>query len=107
MNDPQLDEFELWFKSQIANTLDDDATFTHQVLVKVSALQVETANDTEKWTVASWLVCMLSVATLLTQSLSQIETESLSGPVLQSLLLVCILLLVSWQCQARWMREFE
>jgi hypothetical protein len=107
MNDPQLDEFELWFKSQIANTLEDDATFTHQVLVKVGASQAQTANDLEKWTVTSWLVCMLSVATLLTQSLGQIETETMSGPVLQSLLLVCILLLASWQCQARWMREFE
>lgn len=107
MNDPQLDEFEHWFKSQIANTSVDDAAFTHQVLVKVNASQVQTTNDSEKWTVISWLVCMLSVATLLTQSLGQIQIETLSGPILKSLLLVCILLLASWQCQARWMREFE
>lgn len=107
MNDPQLDEFEIWFKNQIAATLKEDPNFTHQVLQKVAVAQIDIENDTEQWTRMSWLFCVLGTAILLMQSLVHIEPESLSGPVLQSLGLIGVLLLASWQCQDGWVRNIE
>lgn len=107
MNDPELHDFENWFKNQLTQTLAEDEDFSRQILSKIAATQRDDPIESDPWTNLSWLVCMISVATLLLQSLSQIETETLSGPVLQSLSLVGVLWLVSWQYQARWLREFE
>lgn len=107
MNDPELHDFENWFKDQLTQTLAEDEDFTRKILSKIEATQRDEVIESDTWTNLSWLVCMISVATLLLQSLSQIETETLSGPVLQSLGLVGVLWLVSWQWQSKWLREFE
>ena len=107
MNDPQLDDFEVWFKKQIASNLPEDAHFTSQVLTKLAASQKHSRSNSETWTSLSWLVCMVAVATVLMQFLSQIDTETLSGPILESLALILVLLLASWQCQVKLALEFE
>ncbi len=107
MNDPQLDEFEDWFKKQIASNLPEDAHFTSQVLTKVAASQNHSRSDSETWTSLSWMVCMVAAATVLMQFLIQIDTETLSGPILESLALILVLLLASWQFQIKLPLEFE
>jgi hypothetical protein len=50
---------------------------------------------------------MVAAATVLMQFLSQIDTETLSGPILESLALILVSLLASWQCQVKLALEFE
>jgi hypothetical protein len=107
MNEPQLDEFEIWFKNQISGMLQEDEHFTQAVLQKVAVTQTAATQDTDNWTSVSWLFCVLGIAILLMQSLTHIEPEPLAGPVLQSLGLVGALLLASWQCQAGWVQIID
>jgi hypothetical protein len=50
---------------------------------------------------------MVAAATVLMQFLIQIDTETLSGPILESLALILVLLLASWQFQIKLPLEFE
>lgn len=107
MKDPELEKFETWLKDQIENSLEDDAFFTQKVLAKIESTTSHSAIDSENWTVVSWLLCMVALGTLLMHSLNQIQPETLTGPVLESLTLLVILTLASWQCQSHWSRQFE
>jgi hypothetical protein len=51
---------------------------------------------------ASLLVCLVAFGTLLIQSLSQINPLLLSGPILESFLLLVAMMAVSWQFQTYW-----
>ena len=107
MKDPELEKFEIWLKDQIENSLEKDAFFTQQVLAKIVNTPSHSVIDSENWTIVSWLLCMVALGTLLMQSLNQIQPETLTGPVLESLVLLFVLALASWQCQAHWNSEFE
>jgi hypothetical protein len=107
MKDPELEKFEIWLKDHIENSLEEDAFFTQQVLAKIENTPSHSVIDSENWTIVSWLLCMVALGTLLMQSLNQIQPETLTGPVLESLALLVVLALASWQCQAHWNSEFE
>ena len=107
MKDPELEKFENWLKDHIENSLDEDVFFTQRVLAKIDNMPSHSAIDSENWTVVSWLLCMVALGTLLMQSLNQIQPETLTGPVLESLTLLVVLALAGWQCQAHWNSEIE
>jgi hypothetical protein len=110
MNDHQLQHFESWLKEELfaLAPLDDD--FSQQVIAKIETAQFQTTQleavasqrTTERWNMVSLLVCMVAFGTLLIQSLSQIDTLLLSGPILESLLLLVAMMAVSWQFQTNW-----
>jgi hypothetical protein len=110
MNDNNLQHFESWLKEELRALEPLDDGFSQQVIAKIETAQFQTAQleavasqrTTERWNMVSLLVCMVAFGTLLIQSLSQIDTLLLSGPILESLLLLVAMMAVSWQFQTYW-----
>lgn len=110
MNDHQLQHFESWLKEELCALEPLDEGFSQQVMAKIETAQFQTAQleavasqrTTERWNMASLLVCLVAFGTLLIQSLSQINPLLLSGPILESLLLLVAMMAVSWQFQTYW-----
>jgi hypothetical protein len=105
MNDNQLQHFESWLKEELCAIAPLDDGFSQQVMAKIETAQLEAVasqRTTERWNMISLLVCMAAFGTLLIQSLSQINTLLLSGPILESLLLLVAMIAVSWQFQKYW-----
>ncbi len=115
MNDHQLQHFESWLKEELCALEPLDEGFSQQVMAKIETAQFQMAQfqmaqleavasqrTTERWNMVSLLVCIVAFGTLLVQSLSQIDTLLLSGPILESLLLLVAMMAVSWQLQAYW-----
>jgi hypothetical protein len=105
MNDKQLQHFESWLKEELCALEPLDDGFSQQVMAKIETAQLEAVasqRTTERWNMASLLVCIVAFGTLLIQSLSQINTVLLSGPILESLLLLVAMMAVSWQFQKYW-----
>lgn len=110
MNDHQLQHFESWLKEELCALAPLDDGFSQQVMAKIETAQFQTAQleavasqrTTERWNMASLLVCLVAFGTLLIQSLSQINPLLLSGPILESLLLLVAMMAVSWQFQTYW-----
>ena len=110
MNDHQLQHFESWLKEELCALEPLDEGFSQQVMAKIEVAQIQTAQleavasqrTTERWNMASLLVCLVAFGTLLIQSLSQINPLLLSGPILESLLLLVAMMAVSWQFQTYW-----
>ena len=110
MNDHPLQYFESWLKEEISALAPLDDGFSEQVMAKIERAQFQTAQleavasqrTTERWNMVSLLVCIVAFGTLLVQSLSQIDTLLLSGPILESLLLLVAMMAVSWQFQTYW-----
>ena len=105
MNDHQLQHFESRLKAELSALAPLDDGFSQQVMAQIRLTQFETVasqRTTERWNMASLLVSMVAFGTLLIQSLSQINTLLLSGPILESLLLLVAMMAVSWQFQKYW-----
>jgi hypothetical protein len=105
MNDSGLENFETWFKEELKALEPLDAGFSQQVLAKTKincAANASTQRTTAGWNTASLLVCTVAIGTLLLQTLSQIDAELLSGPILESLVLLVSIMAASWQCQKFW-----
>lgn len=105
MNDSGLENFETWFKEELKALAPLDAGFSQQVLAKThikNPVNASSQRTTAWWNMASLLFCAVAIGTLLLQSLSQIDTVLLSGPILESLVLLVAMMATSWQCQKFW-----
>jgi hypothetical protein len=103
MNDNHLQHFESRLKEELCALAPLDDGFSKNVMAKIQTAQLDavaTQRATERWNIASLLVCLVAFGTLLIQSLSQINTLLMSGPILESLLLLVAMMAVSWQLAA-------
>lgn len=99
MEDRSNPVFDLWLKDQIALIQLDDSKFTQQVLEKIQASELETATPSERWTNGSWMLCVVMLGSILAQYLAQIDTDTFTGPVAESLILFIAMSGAAWQCQ--------
>jgi hypothetical protein len=99
MEDHSNPVFDLWLKDQIALIQLDDSKFTQQVLEKIQASELETATPSERWTNGSWMLCVVMLGSILAQYLAQIDTDTFTGPVAESLILFIAMSGAAWQCQ--------
>jgi len=99
MEDQSNPVFDLWLKDQIALIQLDDSKFTQQVLIKIQASELETATPSERWTNGSWMLCVVMLGSILAQYLAQIDTDTFTGPVAESLILFIAMSGAAWQCQ--------
>lgn len=99
MEDQSNPVFDLWLKDQIALIQLDDNKFTQQVLIKIQASELETATPSERWTNGSWMLCVVMLGSILAQYLAQIDTDTFTGPVAESLILFIAMSGAAWQCQ--------
>jgi hypothetical protein len=95
-NDP-AQEFDIWLRNEISLIRLDDSQFSEQVLKKIHSNQTATAFDW--WTAWSWILCALTLASVLVQLLTQIDIDSLTGPIVESLILLIAITGATWQCQ--------
>ena len=102
MEDPVNQKFDLWLKDEIALIQLDDIKLTQQVLIKIQSTQIETALLSETWAVWSWVLCAMTLGSLLAQYLTKIDTYTLTGPVVESLILLVAMMGAAWQCQCTW-----
>ena len=99
MEDHSNPVFDLWLKDQIALIQLGDSKFTQQVLEKIQASELETATPSERWTNGSWMLCVVMMGSILAQYLAQIDTDTFTGPVAESLILFIAMSGAAWQCQ--------
>ena len=95
MPDHPVQEFDIWLRNEISLIQLDDSQFSKQVLKKIHSNQ--TAFDW--WTVWSWILCALTLASVLVQLLTQIDIDTLTGPIVESLILLIAITGATWQCQ--------
>jgi hypothetical protein len=48
---------------------------------------------------AFWILCAMTLGSLLAQYLTKIDTDTLTGPVVESLILLVAMMGAAWQCQ--------
>ena len=99
MEDQSNPVFDLWLKDQIALIQLDDSKFTQQLLIKIHASELVTATPSERWTNGSWMLCVVMLGSILAQYLAQIDTDTFTGPVAESLILFIAMSGAAWQCQ--------
>jgi hypothetical protein len=97
MPDHPVQEFDIWLRNEISLIQLDDSQFSKQVLKKIHSNQTATAFDW--WTVWSWILCALTLASVLVQLLTQIDIDTLTGPIVESLILLIAITGATWQCQ--------
>ena len=102
MEGPLNQKFDLWLKDEIALIQLDDIKLTQKVLKKIQSTQIETASPSETWTDWSWILCAMTLGSLLAQYLTKIDPDTLTGPVVESLILLVAMMGAAWQCQRTW-----
>jgi hypothetical protein len=95
----QQENFELWFKKEISTIQIEDAKFTTNVLRKIQAKHQKSMVAPDTWTVWSWFFCSVCLGSLLFQMLIQIDTDALTGPVAECLILLLAMKATIWQYQ--------
>lgn len=105
MEDQPNPMFDLWLKDQIELIQLDDSTFTQNVLMKIQSAENQTTTLPDMWTNGSWILCAVTLGSILAQYLTQIDTDTFTGPVVESLILLIAMMGVAWQCQRTWVQS--
>ena len=105
MQDQPNRMFDLWLKDQIELIQLDDSTFTQKVLEKIQSAEKQASTLPDAWTNWSWILCTMTLGSVLAQYLTQIDTDTFTGPVVESLILLIAMMGVAWQCQRTWVQS--